>query len=149
MATYPTYTYFPTGVSAGPGENIYNAATNTAGFTATAAQIQGPISLSANAYTAPADFVVLDLTGTLAGAANIQLPTVASLLSAFGGVAFSYILRVVNHSGGDFAWTVTTNTGWTLNGTMSIAQNTSRDFMVTVLANGTATLQQIGTGSAG
>jgi len=52
----------------------------------------------------------------------------------------------VNHSSANFAWTVTTNTGWTLNGTMTVNQSTFRDFIMTITALGatpTATLQNI------
>lgn len=143
MATYPAYTLFPNGVSAGVSENVYTAKSNTSGFTLAVTDIQ---SNSASGV-APADVSVLDLTGALGAGANVQLPTAASLLSAFGGVGFSYILRIMNHSAGAFAWTVTTNTGWTLSGTMTIAQNATRDFLVTVNASGTATLQNIGTGT--
>lgn len=118
-------------------------ATNTTGFTATQAQI------------ASASDNFLALTGTLAAGANIQLPTVATAAAAVPGgetVGGSIILRIINRSSANFAWTVTTNTGWTLTGTMTIAQNTWRDFIATVtgVTNGaasTATLQAVGTGT--
>ena len=122
-------------------ETGYNAATNTTGFTLAAQQVSG----AAQNY--------LNLTGTLAAGANAQMPTVASMLAALptvvqnSPVGLSFQLRVINSSGGAFAWTVTTNTGWTLNGTMSIAQNTWRDFIVTITSATTATLQAVGTGT--
>ena len=96
--------------------------------------------------------VDLNLTGTLTGAANATLPTVASLLQQLpqAQAGSSYKLRIINSSSGAFAWTVVTNTGWgTLNGTMTIAQNTWRDFIVTITSVGsaTATLQAVGTGT--
>lgn len=95
--------------------------------------------------------VDLNMTGTLAGAANATLPTVASLLQQLpqAQVGSTYKLRIINSSAGAFAWTVVTNTGWTLAGTMSIAQNTWRDFLVTItsVASATATLQAVGTGT--
>lgn len=93
--------------------------------------------------------VDLALTGTLAAAANAQLPTVAALVAAMPvpAIGNSYILRVTNRSGGAFSWTVTTNTGWTLTGTMSIAQNTWREFVVTLTSLTTATLQSVATGT--
>lgn len=92
----------------------------------------------------------LGLTGTLAGAANAQLPTVASLVAiqpAFGAGA-SFKLRIINTSSGAFTWTVTTNTGWTLNGAMTIPQNTWRDFYITFTSATAAVLQTVGTGTS-
>lgn len=116
----------------------YSAASNTTGFTATGAQVM------------EASETVLDLTGTLAAGAALTLPTVASLLATLTpnqtAVGSSIIFRVVNHSSANFAWTVTTNTGWTLNGTMTVNQSTFRDFILTITALGTtptATLQNI------
>jgi hypothetical protein len=96
--------------------------------------------------------VDLALTGTLTGAAAITLPTVAALVpSLFSpSVGTTYRLRIINESSGAFAWTVTTNTGWTLTGTMSIAQNTWREFVVTITGVGaspTATLQSVAVGT--
>jgi hypothetical protein len=122
-------------------ETGYNAASNTSGFTLSATQISG----------AAQNF--LNLTGTLAAGANAQLPTVANLIAALpqvvqgSPVGLSFQLRIINSSGGAFAWTVTTNTGWTLGGTMSIAQNTWRDFIITITSATTATLQAVGTGT--
>jgi hypothetical protein len=115
----------------------YNTNAATAGTTLTAANISG------------GNVTVLNMTGTLAGAANAQLPTVAQLVAAIPGaqIGQSYEMRIINTSSGAFAWTITTNTGWTLNGTMSIAQNTTRDFLVTLTSLTTATIQQIGTGT--
>jgi hypothetical protein len=123
----------------GAGLNdTYSSAANTTSFTATAAQVSGGDAL-----------VVLNLTGTLAAGQNITLPTVASLLAVIQPAAQAYTLRIINSSGANFAWTVVTNTGWTLNGTMTIAQNTTRDFIVNVTSASaaTATLQSIGTGT--
>jgi hypothetical protein len=119
---------------------VYNTAANTTGFTATGAQVAGLSSV-----------VYLALTGTLGGAANITLPTVAALLAAMPGASpgQTYTLRIINESAGAFAWTVVTDTGWTLVGTMSIAQDTWRDFIVNItsVASATATLTSVGTGT--
>jgi hypothetical protein len=121
----------------------YNAATNTTGFTATQQQIMA------------AENTVFDLTGTLGAGAALTLPTVATLISTLtpqqAVVGSSIILRVINHSGAAFTWTVTTATGWTLNGTMTVAQSTFRDFIVTLTnvgASPTATIQNAGSGTA-
>lgn len=115
----------------------YNINTSTTSSTLTAANISGAFD------------VVLNLTGTLGGAANATLPTVQALIAGLKNAVAgqSYNLRIINSSSGAFAWTVLTNTGWTLGGTMSINQNTYRDFIVTFGAANTATLQAVGTGT--
>lgn len=120
----------------------YNTAANTTAFTLTGAQIAGG--------TATVD---LTLTGTLGSGQALTLPTVAATLAALQTVAVgtSIRLRIINLSSGAFAWTVTTNAGsgtWTLTGTMTIAQNTAREFVLTVTSvtagSLTATLQSLG-----
>jgi hypothetical protein len=119
-------------------QGAYNTNGATSGTTLTAANISGAMGM-----------VALNMTGALGAAANAQLPTVATLIAALHSptVGTSFVLRVINSSSGAYAWTVTTNTGWTLNGTMSINQNTFRDFLVTLNSLTTATLQSIGTGT--
>ncbi|HEM7879088.1 TPA: hypothetical protein U2L31_005514 [Burkholderia contaminans] len=123
-------------------EVIYNVATNTTGFTATGAQISGAAQ------------VYFNLNGTLGAGAALTLPTVASLIAALPAsvqaapVGLSWQLRVINSSGGAFAWTVTTNTGWTLGGTsQAIAQSTFQDYVVTITSATTASLQAVGKGT--
>jgi hypothetical protein len=93
---------------------------------------------------------VLNLTDALAAGANAELPTVAALVTALAALGItpeagtSYELDIMNSSAGAFAWTVETNTGWTLAGTMTIAQNTLRKFVVTFTAAAAATLQSLG-----
>ena len=120
----------------------YNAASNTTGFTATQQQIM------------PAELGVLELTGTIGSGQALTLPTVATLISTLtpqqAVVGSSIALRVGRGATGAFNWTVTTNTGWTLNGTMTIAQSTFRDFIITLTNVGTtptAVIQQVGTGT--
>ena len=93
--------------------------------------------------------VTLAMTGTMSGDSNAQLPTVANLVSAIPNAVASqlYKLRVVNESSANHVWTITTNTGWTLTGTMTIAQNTWRDFLLTLTTLSAATLQSLGTGT--
>jgi hypothetical protein len=107
-------------------------------------------TLTAANITGGATEVTLNLTGTLTGASNATLPTVANLIAAISPTAVAgqtYKLRIINSSSGNFAWTVVTNTGWTLTGTMSVADNTWRDFYVTITSGTTATLQSVGTGT--
>ncbi len=119
--------------------DVYNTNTATSATTLTAANISG-----GNVE------VTLNMTGTLAGAANATLPTVASLVAAIPGasVGQSYKLRIINSGAGAFAWTVVTNTGWTLAGTMTVANLAYRDFYVTLTSLTAATLQAIGGGTA-
>lgn len=115
----------------------YAAATNTTAFTATGAQVAG------------AGEVVLNLTGALAAGANITLPTAANIIAGIPNAQTGnrYILRIINSSSGAFAWTVVTNTGLTLTGTMTIAQNTWREFVVTITSGSAVSVQAIGTGT--
>ena len=115
----------------------YNAAANTAAFTATAAQMAGATDQT------------LNLTGTLAASANITTPTAANIIAGIpnASIGASYKLRIINSSAGAFSWTVVGNTGVTVNGTATIAQNTFRDFYVTYTAAATIVMQSIGTGT--
>jgi hypothetical protein len=120
------------------GNFAYNTNTATSGTTLTGANVTGG-QLE----------VVLNLTGTLGGGANAQMPTVANLVSAIPNAVAGqeYKLRIINSSSASDTWTVTTNTGWTLTGTMTIAQNTWREFFVSLTTLSAAVLQQIGTGT--
>lgn len=115
--------------------------TATAATTLTALSVAG----SADQNTA---FVNINMTGTLAAGAPVTLPLATDLVAAQAGVTGdSYMLRIINSSSGAFAWTVTTNTGWTLTGTMTVAQNTFRDFIVRFTSATTATLTTVGVGT--
>ena len=159
MALLPTYT------TPVPGFDLLNELNNIINLVnANFQQAQGAVdSYQTNSATASTTLLntnvaqngvidlTLNMTGTLAGAANATLPTVASLLQQLpqAQTGSTYKIRIINSSAGAYAWTVVTNTGWTLTGTMSIAQNTYRDFYVTIsnFATPTATLQAVGTGT--
>lgn len=118
--------------------SVYNAAANTSSFTATQAQIMG------------AEETVLALTGVAGAGVALTLPTVAVLLATLtpqqAVVGSTVELRIINVATTQTV-TVTTATGWTLNGTMTLATGTARDFLVTITAVGatpTATIQNIG-----
>lgn len=79
------------------------------------------------------------------------VPTAAALLAVIPGAQVGQAVRftIRNTSGGATSITVTTNTGVTLSGTMTIAQNNSKDFLA-VFTNVTAaseayTLYSLGT----
>lgn len=114
----------------------YAANSATAGFTATGAEVAG------------ARHCTLDLTGVLAGAANVQMPTAVALVAAIPNAKAgeTYVLRVENNSTGAFTWTLTVNTGLTINGTITVAQNTWREFLVTMTSLTVVVLQNIGGG---
>ena len=123
------------------------ATTKQAAYTVNAATTSTTLT-SAN-VTGGGASVDLALTAALGGAANATLPTVTAMVLAIHSatIGTSYRLRITNQSAGAFAWTVLTNTGWTVTGTMSIAQNTWREFVVTLNSLTTATLQNVATGT--
>jgi len=79
-----------------------------------------PLALSAANLTGNYGDVIVSLTAVLAAAGVATLPTVVALVAnILGGsvpTSGSFTLTVVNRSTGNFAWTLATNTGWTLNG---------------------------------
>lgn len=116
----------------------YGSAANITAFTATAAQVAG------------ANHVTLSLTGALTAGQALTLPTAASIIAAIPNayVGQTFALRIINQSSGAFAWTVTANTGSTLagGGVSTIAQNTWRDFVVTLTGPSAVTFTNVGTG---
>jgi hypothetical protein len=96
------------------------------------------------------DEVYLNLTATLSAGATATLPTVGALVTAMQAAGLnplpgsSYMLYLYNTSSGNFAWTVTTNTGWTLTGNLTAAQNTFRQGLITFTSLTAATYQSLG-----
>lgn len=92
---------------------------------------------------------VFDNTGTTPG--NLQMPTAAAIVAAISGAqaGLSYILKIRNSSGSANTATITTNTGITLTGTMTIAQNVTREFVVTLVSLTAVTVQSVGLSAAG
>lgn len=91
---------------------------------------------------------VFENTGTTP--ANLATPTAAAIIAAVPGwqIGQSYELRIRNSSGSANTATITAGTGVTLTGTMTIAQNVTRNFIVTYTAAGAVTLQSIGVSAA-
>jgi hypothetical protein len=87
-------------------------------------------------------------TGTTPG--NLQFPTASDLVAAIPNaqVGFAYILEIRNGSGSANTATITTNTGITLTGTMTIAQNVTRRFIVTLTSLTAVTVQSMGISAA-
>lgn len=117
----------------------YVANTGTASQTIPAAQLTGAAGLA-----------VLNLAGALTAAATATTDTAANIIAAIPNryPGQTYRLRVINSSSGAFAWTIAGGTGVTVNGTATVAQNTWREFIVTVGSTlSTVTLQSVGTGT--
>jgi hypothetical protein len=115
---------------------VFNAIATASPVTLTGAQMAG------------AQDSIINMTGT---AGTVTVPTAALFIAALPSTAqvvgASGVLRIIATTG---TWTVTTATGWTLTGTMTIAISTWRDFVWTVTgvgASAAVTLQAIGTGT--
>lgn len=81
-------------------------------------------------------------------APTLTLPTAAALLATMPDAVpgFAYYIRFINLNSGTA--TIATATGWTLTGTLTLATNTTRDFVVTVGATGqTLTAVCVGVGT--
>jgi hypothetical protein len=118
----------------------YNVAANTTAFTATQQQI----------FSAEQTYLLIS---SLSAGAAVTLPTVATMLTTMtpqqAVVGSTVVLRVLNTSGQTA--TITTNTGWTLNGHVIILTATYVDYVMQITAVGatpTATLQSVGAGDA-
>jgi len=98
----------------------------------------------AAADLAGASSVTFINTGTTPG--NLQMPTAANLIAAIPNarVGYAYELFIKNGSGSDNTATITTNTGVTLSGTMTIAQNVTRRFVVEITGAATVTVTNTG-----
>lgn len=98
----------------------------------------------AAANLAGADSVTYVNTGTTP--ANLQMPTAAALWAILPNpvVGYTYELNIRNGSGSANTATITTNTGITLSGTMTIAQNATCRFLVTFTSATAATVTSVG-----
>lgn len=121
-----------------PTYAVVNGNASTANYTMVAANLTGAQS-----------FVTIAQTGNASG--NLTA-TLANATSTFSGatnpvVGASWTLRLINESASAGNWTVANATGWSLFGTMSVNQNTWRDFVLTLTSATTANLQSVGTGT--
>ena len=125
---------------------VVSAALPQAQYTAIATGT--PVTLT-GAQQAGANETVVNLTAVLAGAGTLNSATAAQIVAAIPNavVGQSYTLRIINSSSGAFSWTLTTATGITLTGTMTIANGTWRDFVVTLTTLTAVTIQSAGTGT--
>lgn len=101
------------------------------------------------ASMAGAKDVAYENTGTTP--ANLQVDTAANIVAAIPNpkVGFTYSLAIRNSSGSANTATITTNTGITLHGTMTIAQNTTRFFKVVLTSLTAIDIYSMGIGAAG
>jgi hypothetical protein len=122
-------------------EAIYNADAATASKTLSGQEMSGAAQ------------VFLAFTGTFGAGGALTLPTIANLIQALPAVVqanpvgITWQLRIINVNTTQ-TLTVTTNTGWTLGGTMTVASQTFRDFVVTITSATTASIQAVGSGTA-
>lgn len=81
-----------------------------------------------------------------AGRADL-FPTAAAMIAALNkpSIGASFMFTIRNTAGAAETITLTTNTGITLSGTMTIAQNNSKTFMVVVTGAAAITVYSIGT----
>jgi hypothetical protein len=106
-----------------------------------------------------ATFAAGDLTGadnvnyinTGTTPANLTTRTATQMFNDTPGafVGMSYVLNIRNGSGSANTATIVAGTGVTLTGTMTIAQNVTRQFVVTFTAATTLTIQSMGILAAG
>lgn len=122
-------------------EAIYNADAATASKTLSGSEMSGAAQ------------VFLAFTGTFGAGGALTLPSIANLIAALPAVVqanpigLTWQLRIINVATTQ-TLTVTTATGWTLGGTMTIATTTFRDFVVTITSATTASIQAVGSGNA-
>lgn len=145
MPAYAAGTFIETDVGAwqcildGEPDAAFNSNTATASATLTAANVTGG---SAS--------VDLNLSGTLGAAGAATLPLVTDLVKSLWAakIGDSYRLRIIKSSADANAWTVTTNTGWTLTGpTMTIASGAWLEGVVTLTSLTAATFQTVARGT--
>ena len=105
----------------------------------------GTTKTLAAAKVAGAGNVVLRSSG--GSTPTLTFPLATDLVPALPNTqpGYSYRLRVINNNSGTA--TLAVNTGVTLTGTLTLAQNTWRDFIMTLNAGGLISGQAVGTGT--
>jgi hypothetical protein len=95
-----------------------------------------------------ARFVNLMSTNATPGSQAMRTP--AQILTDTPSLAIgqSYMLRVLNTGANPFTLATDSGAGFTMTGTMTVALNTWRDFIVTINSATTGTVQQMGTGTS-
>ncbi len=121
----------PQGAGTLIGQTTASTISTAGDVTFTAAQVLGGLILRDPAGAGRADLV----------------PTAANIIAALSqaGVGNSFEFTIRNTADGAETITVTTNTGITLSGTMTIAQNNSKRFLAVVTGSTTVTIYSLGT----
>lgn len=101
--------------------------------------------------TGNAGFVVLDMTGTLAGGATLTTPTAAQLIAGLPSLPTggSYTVRIIAETAAN-NWTLTAGSNVTVTGTATIVAAQYTDWIVTfnqTLATPTVVFQRAGSGT--
>jgi hypothetical protein len=123
------------------GAAVWGAVGNGSGLSS-----QGnPASQDTAATLTAAQLFAKILTTAPAGAIALTLPLATAMDTAFPGSAAgaSFDFSVINTAGAANTATMTTNTGWTLVGSMAVAQNVSGRFKARKTAAGAWTLYRI------
>lgn len=78
---------------------------------------------------------------------SLTMPTAAAIIANITGFAVgdAYVLRIVNTNSGTA--TIVTNTGITTTGTLTLATQTWREFVITQTSAGALSMVSIGTGT--
>lgn len=104
--------------------------------------VAGPATLSAGDITGAND-VVLKSSNAAPGTQTTR--TATQMSGDHGGSLAPYRLRITNIGAGTF--TLAAGSGVTLTGTMTIATNTWRDFVVTFASASALTIESVGVGT--
>jgi predicted RecA/RadA family phage recombinase len=110
----------------------------------TSYNVAGPATFAAGQLTG-ASFVNLKSTNAAPGTQTTRTATQMYADTPGAAAGMSYMLRITNTGAGTL--TLAAGTGVTLTGTMTIATNTFRDFVVTFNTATTLTIQDVGTGT--
>lgn len=111
------------------------------------------IATASGVFAASAMVGAQDVILLSSGATALTTPTVAQVLTALAaiqklpnnGQGLSYVLRVINTNAGTL--TLTMDASFTASGTLTLATNTWREFIVTLTSATAGTFQAIGTGT--
>ncbi len=127
--------------------NLYDKGTALTQYTAVATGT--PCTLT-GAQFAGADEVAVEMTAVLGAGGTLNTPTAANIVAAITGAVAGneYKLRIINSSSAAFAWTLTANTGVTINGTASIGVNSWNDYQVVLTSLTAVALRFVGSGGA-
>ena len=92
---------------------------------------------------------IVYLTSTNAAPGAQAMRTPAQILADGNNVVIgvSWTLRIINTGAGTLTLATDSGAGFTMTGTMTVLTNTFRDFIVTVTAATTGTVQSVGTGT--